>query len=318
MDQTPAIANSSRAHLFGPVPSRRLGRSLGIDLVPLKTCPHDCIYCQLGRTTRLTCERRPYVSADRLIAQLGAWVGDGSDADYLTFSGSGEPTLNSHIGRIISWLKNRSRVPVAVLTNGALLGREDVRRDIRAADLIIPSLDAGTPECFAHINRPVAGVRLEDTIDGLMRLRREFARGIWLEVMLVGGVNDNTHELNAIRDVIDQVRPARVQIGTVVRPPSEGWVRPVSEAALRRAERLLGPSAEVIVPPRFRQAISEEDGALPARIVELLGRRPCTSGDIAAGLGVHPNWVAKHLSSLIAAGDVGSEVRGQETYYRAN
>lgn len=306
------------AHLFGPVPSRRLGRSLGIDLVPLKTCSYDCVYCQLGRTTTKTCHRAPYVSADSVIRELRAWLRSGGTADYLTLSGSGEPTLNSEVGAVVTWLKRRAGPPVAVLTNGSLLADPAVRSDLQAVDLLVPSLDAGTPGVFRRLNRPDPSLALDRVTDGLAAMQRGLAGQMWLEVMLIEGYNDSRIELQAIRQVIDRVEPDRVQINTVARPPAESEARAVADDVLVWARELLGPRAEVIAPYHARRAASGEDEELAGRIADLLRRRPCTVTDIAGGLGVHPNWVIKHLEMLLANGVARRELQEGEAYYSAH
>lgn len=305
----------SFTHLFGPVPSRRLGRSLGIDLVPLKTCSYDCVYCQLGRTTTKTCHRKPYVPADSVIRELGTWLRDGGTADYLTLSGSGEPTLNSEIGMVVAWLKEHADTPVAVLTNGSLLGDPAVRGDLEAVDLLVPSLDAATPGVFQRLNRPDPSVQLDEVIDGLAATRDELPGAMWLEVMLAEHFNDTRAELQAIREVIDGVEPDRVQINTVVRPPADSATRAVADDVLGWAQETLGPRAEIIAPFHARTSASDEDEKVGSRIMELLRRRPCTVADIAEGLGVHRNWIVKHVETLLANGVLRRELRGDEVYY---
>jgi len=304
-------------YLFGPVPSRRLGRSLGIDLVPLKTCSYDCLYCQLGHTTRKTCRRAAYIPADAVIAELRAWLAGEADADYLTLSGSGEPTLNSGIGRIATWLKDHTSIPVAILTNGSLLGEPAVRRALRPVDVLVPSLDAATPAAFQSLNRPHDSVSLAQVLDGLAAMRQESAGEMWIEVMLVQGYNDGPGELEAIRQVIDRVGPGRVQLNTVVRPPADHAARAVSEETLIAARELLGPQAEVIAPFRPRKPASDDDKRLAQAIVELLRRRPCTVADIAEGLGTHRSWVLKHIERLLSDRTIRAESGHGATYYAA-
>jgi wyosine [tRNA(Phe)-imidazoG37] synthetase (radical SAM superfamily) len=305
-------------HLFGPVPSRRLGRSLGIDLVPLKTCSYDCLYCQLGHTTCKTCRRAAYIPADAVIAELQAWLAGKAEADYLTLSGSGEPTLNNEIGKIAAWLKDHTSIPVAVLTNGSLLGEPDVRRALQPVDVLVPSLDAATPATFELLNRPHHAVGLERVLDGLAAMRQGSAGEMWVEVMLVQGFNDGPGELEAIRQVIDRVQPDRVQLNTVVRPPADHAARAVSDETLIAARELLGPQAEVIAPFRSRKPASDDDEQLAQGIVELLRRRPCTLADIAEGLGAHRNWVLKHIERLLSDRTIRAESRHGATFYAAD
>ena len=226
------------AHLYGPVPSRRLGRSLGVDIVPFKVCSYDCVYCQLGRTTRLTAEPEELVDADEVMSELERWLAKGNTADYITFAGSGEPTLNSDLGAMISRTRELTDIPSAVITNGALLSDLSVIQGVSEADLIVPSLDAGTEETFRRINRPCEGLTLEMVVEGLRLLRQEFAGAIWLEVMLVRDLNDSDAELAAISAVISGLGPDKVQINTVERPSRSGGVSEVSPETLEKAREI--------------------------------------------------------------------------------
>jgi wyosine [tRNA(Phe)-imidazoG37] synthetase (radical SAM superfamily) len=301
--------------VFGPVPSRRLGRSLGIDPISFKTCTYDCVYCQLGRTTHKTLARAPYVAASAIISELESWLDSGATADVITLSGSGEPTLNSEIGEIIGWLKKHATVPIALLTNGSLLFQDEVRKAIRLVDLLLPSLDAGTPDAFEKINRPCAGLDLGLVVEGLMAARRECAAPIWLEVMLVAGFNDSVEEIGAIRRTIDRVQPDRVQINTVVRPPAERCAGAVSRETLAVAREAFGQTAEIIVFAPQTEAARVSDCQLSERMMSLLARRPCTLSDIAVGLSVHRNEAAKYVGRLLAAGAIRPIRYGSEVYY---
>ncbi|MDK2863513.1 MAG: hypothetical protein PWQ46_1223, partial [Methanomicrobiaceae archaeon] len=190
-------------YLFGPVPSRRLGISLGIDLVPHKTCSFNCIYCECGQTTDLTCERREYVPTNRVIAELDDFLATAPDLDYVTFAGSGEPTLHSGIGEIISFIKDRyPRYRVAVLTNSALFTDPDVRAALMRADLVVPSLDAVSEEVFVKINRPSPGITAGQVLEGLLDFAREYTGEVWLEIFIVPGVNDTDKELRLLKDAV--------------------------------------------------------------------------------------------------------------------
>jgi wyosine [tRNA(Phe)-imidazoG37] synthetase (radical SAM superfamily) len=287
-----------------------------VDPVPLKTCCYNCVYCQLGRTTNLTAERQPYVPAATLIDELAAWLARGEPADVLTLSGSGEPTLNSEIGEVVRWARHHTAIPIAVLTNGALLWQADVRRDIWDADLLIPSLDAATEDTFRRLNRPAAGLELDQVVEGLVAARRECRGEMWLEIMMVAGFNDRDEELAALRRAVDRIQPRRVQINTVARPPAEASARPLSNRALRRIRERLGPRAELVRPRRPPQP-SELAHAAPGAILALLRRRPCTVSDIAAALSLHPNEVAKLLEQLLAAAAIGTVTRYGASYYVA-
>ena len=310
------MTNKDYAHLYGPVPSRRLGRSLGVDIVPLKVCSYDCVYCQLGRTTRLTAEPEELVDADEVMSELERWLAKGNTADYITFAGSGEPTLNSDLGAMISRTRELTDIPSAVITNGALLSDLSVIQGVSEADLIVPSLDAGTEETFRRINRPCEGLTLEMVVEGLRLLRQEFAGAIWLEVMLVRDLNDSDAELAAISAVISGLGPDKVQINTVERPSRSGGVSAVSPETLEKAREILGPSSEVITAqPDDRQAVRVEGSK--SEVLQLLKRRPCTLGDIIAGTGLHVNEVVKILRNLITDGLIESVGRPADPHYRS-
>jgi len=301
------------SHVFGPVPSRRLGRSLGVDLVPMKTCSYDCIYCQLGRTSRKTTERKPWVPIDDVLSELA----DGLSAqpDYVTLSGSGEPTLHSQIGEVIDRIRTMTDVPVAVLTNGSLLWQEEVRRQLREADLVIPSLDAGCEEAFRRVNRPHEEISFERLVEGLVALASEFRGEYWLEVFLLADVTANDAEVSRLVACVDRIRPNRVQLNTVARPPVESFALAVSQARMDELARRFHPPAEVIC--EFRaEAERPEVAANRDRILDLLRRRPSTLDDIAAGLGMHPNEVVKYAEQFTAQGLLLRTRSGGRFYYQ--
>ena len=306
------------AHLYGPVPSRRLGQSLGIDLVPCKVCTYDCIYCQLGRTTNHTLQRDEYVNTEEVLAEIGAWLEQDGEADYLTFSGSGEPTLHSRLGEMITVVQAMTDVPVVVLTNGSLLWQEEVGAEVCAADLLLPSLDAATPLGFARVNRPIPGLGIEQVIEGLCTTRAESGGQMWLEVLLVEDHNDSLAELETLRAAIDVIEPDRVQINTVVRPPHEATARALSAEALQQAQQILGPRAEIIAPLDAREVMGGERERTGSEVLELLRHRPCTLDDIAAGLNMHRNEALKYVDALLVRRRIAVSQRGPSTFYRAS
>ncbi len=284
-------------YIFGPVPSRRLGFSLGIDLVPYKTCSLDCIYCQLGRTTNKTIKTKEYISSSLILKQLKEIFLSGRKIDYLTFSGSGEPTLNSKIGEMISEIKKISKIPIAVLTNGTLLTEKKMREKLKKADIVIPSLDAITPSIFEKVNRPHPSLKIDKIIAGLIKFREEFTGKIWLEIMLVAGINDSSEEIEKFIEAVEAIRPDKVQLNTVVRPPAEKWVKPVSLTKLKKIKKLFGKNCEIIVSfKRKKQTAYQKD--LEREILTLLSRRPITTLEISNVLGAHINEVIKYLEVL--------------------
>ncbi len=216
-------------HLFGPVPSRRLGMSLGIDLIPHKICSLNCVYCECGATTVLTHDRKEYVPVNEIYSELKDFFKHNPDPDYLTFSGAGEPTLHSHIGEVIAFLKElRPAIPVAVLTNGTLFTDPELRKELMRADLVLPSLDAATDEALRKINRPRRELLASAYIDGLIDFSREFEGEIWLEIFLLPGYNDDQKNLEALKEAAMSINPQRIQLNTLDRPGTVEGLHPMS------------------------------------------------------------------------------------------
>lgn len=298
--------------LFGPVPSRRLGRSLGVDLVPFKTCTYDCIYCQLGRTTNKTDERRVWMDISGIENELEQKLA--TDPDYITLGGSGEPTLYSGIGELITRIKDICNIPVAVLTNGSLLWREDVQRDLMSADLIIPSLDAGDQDVFERINRPVTSISYRKMVEGIVSFNASFAGDCWLEVFIVDGVNSAIEDAKNIAVAAREIRPTKVQLNTVSRPPTESWAVRTSMNSLQDIARLFHPPAEIIADHHSSEDLGEHT-ASEQSIIELLRRRPCTISDVSRGLGIHMNEAVKHVNNLTRRGAVRGTKKDDAVYY---
>jgi wyosine [tRNA(Phe)-imidazoG37] synthetase (radical SAM superfamily) len=301
-------------YLFGPVPSRRLGRSLGVDLVPFKTCSYDCIYCQLGPTTCKTIERKAWAPLEQVVAELPQRLA--SKPDYITLSGSGEPTLHAQLDELIARIKALTDIPVAVLTNGSLLWQQDLRRQLLRADLVVPSLDAGDEAMFQLVNRPHSQIAFDKMFDGLVAFRQEFPGTYWLEVMVVGGYTDTPAELDKLAVCADRIQPDRVQLNTVTRPPAEKAAATVSPQRMADFCALFHPAAEVIADYR---AVHQQADFVASRneVLALLERRPCSVADIASGLGMHENEVIKYLEELCAAGTVERLGNKDKLYYRA-
>ena len=305
--------NSEFKHVFGPVPSRRLGRSLGVDLVPYKTCSYDCVYCQLGRTTKKTVERLEYVPLKAVLAELRRKLRQ-CRPDYITLSGSGEPTLYAPLGALVSGIKKMTKIPVAVLTNGSLLWDADVQEALLRADLVVPSLDAGNGKLFENVNRPHPSITFDRMVAGLAAFRKKYKGVIWLEVFLLGGITGIREEAAKIAALARHIRPDRIQLNTVTRPPAEDFAFPVSAAQMKIFRRLFGRNAEVIAefrPKTVGGTVKVDEG----EVMALLNRRPCTIQDIAAGLGLHPTQVAKAIEHLRDSGAVGAQRIENRIYY---
>ena len=307
----------NKKYLYGPVPSRRLGRSLGIDIVPLKHCTLDCVYCQLGRTTQKTIERRDYVPVEAVLAELRDTLKKGLKADFITISGSGEPTLNSRLGDLIDGIKKITDIPVAIITNGTLLYREDVRADCAKADLVVPSLDAGDEAAFQKVNRPYRDISIEKLVDGLVTFRKEFPGRIWLEVFLVEGLNTDIAEIDKIRGLIKRISPDKVQLNTAVRPTADPAIKKVDAEKLEIIARQIGDGCEVVadLPPRHSDKLMHSTAE---DILSMLKRRPCSLNDISSGLGIPPNEALKHITELQHRGLIDSEVKNDRTFFKAS
>jgi wyosine [tRNA(Phe)-imidazoG37] synthetase (radical SAM superfamily) len=286
------------SHIYGPVPSRRLGFSLGVDIVPYKTCSFDCVYCQLGRTRRKSARRGRFFSSRVIMHQIKEAIARSARIDHITFSGSGEPTLNIGIGALIRKIKKMTDIPVAVLTNSSFLTRKAVRQALLAADVIVPSLDAARAVTFRRVNRSVPSFKIENIIAALAKFRREFRGQIWLEVMLVKGINDSPSDIQAMKRAITRIRPDKVQLNTVVRPPAENWAQPLSKRALERIKKNLGGRSEIVVDFRRRTG-SPGAQEIRAGILSMAERRPVTIGDIASSLGRKRPDVRPHLETLL-------------------
>ena len=303
-------------YVFGPVPSRRLGMSLGVDVIPYKTCTLDCVYCQLGPTTSKSAQRQSYVSKGEVLDELrNALDEDVGKVDFITLSGSGEPTLNSEIGEIIDQIKTFTRVPVAVLTNGSLLYRDEVRKDLSGADLVVPSLDAVTEGTFADVNRPHGDLTVGLAIEGLRKLAQEFRGTIWLEIMLVKGINDRPEELKQMAALVRNLRVDRIHLNTVARPPAEEFASPVTAEEMSDIASMFDSRAEVITD--FNKLAKHEipAGGIEDRVMSLLKRRPCTVNDIASSLGVHRALVAKCVDQLAGKGALERVRFGDKWFY---
>jgi wyosine [tRNA(Phe)-imidazoG37] synthetase (radical SAM superfamily) len=303
-------------YVYGPVSSLRLGRSLGIDLVPRKTCSYDCIYCQLGRTTKKTMTRREYIPIPEVLDELNRKLASGVEADYITLAGSGEPTLNSGVGTVIRGIKELTGVPVAVLTNGSLLGDREVQDALLPADLVIPSLDAGEERLFRYVNRPHPGVAFDAMAEGLIEFTASFPGQVWLEVFLLAGVTGIPSETEKIASLAQRIAPDRIQLNTVRRPPSEEYAHPLTAAQLRELSVLFPSGAEIISAERADRPPAEtETGASDADILAILRRHPCTVRDAADALHIHPTETLKILAGLVEAGKAKTAVLNGQTFY---
>lgn len=309
------------SHLFGPVHSRRLGRSLGIDLVPFKTCSYDCVYCECGHTTRETRERSEFFPLSEVLQELDDYLSCSPPLDFITFSGSGEPTLSSSIGKVIRFIKHTfPAYRVAVLTNGSLLSQPEVREDLLAADIVLPTLSSVFDSTFRKIHRPAPGISAGQIVAGLELFRREFSGEIWLEIFLIPGINTDIRELEGLREAIGRICPDRVQLNTLDRPGSEDWVRPAPSAELERIRSVLGLTGiDAVEPVRYElsagSTMTEEWGTAIAAVRELLMRRPCTLEDLAVSTGLSRREILKILREIQVTAPVEEKREERGIFY---
>ncbi|HDL77231.1 MAG TPA: radical SAM protein [Lentisphaerae bacterium] len=303
-------------HLFGPVPSRRFGLSLGVDLIPLKTCSFNCIFCQLGPTTRLTVDRAEYVPVSEVTAELERWSREGAKCDYVTLSGSGEPTLHSRFGEVLDFARQLRKARTALLTNGTLLGCEEVRKQAVRADVVKVSLSAWDDASLRAVNRPAPGIGWDDLVSGIRSFRRHFSGELWMEVFLVPGVNDDPTGVAKIAAVVDSLEPTKVHLNTAVRPAADRGIGRMSLDAMRNLARLFQSPTEVIGEYTGEEPVGTS--ATRDRILDMLKRRPCTAEDLARVFGLHPNEVSKHLAKLSWQRKIAATEVGGRKYYRAS
>jgi len=298
--------------VFGPVPSRRLGQSLGIDPIPLKTCNWNCVYCQLGRTGRVVNRRRDWVPRDLIVRQVRQALARHrpGDIDWITFVGSGEPTLHGGLGRLIRDVQALSSIPVAVITNGALLYRPDVREELAAADAVLPSLDAGSDRLYRLINRPHPELTFERQIAGLETFRGEYRGKLWLEIMLLEGVNDSAEALADLAAAVRRIRPDAVHLDVPSRPPAESWVHPAGEEGLMRASAILGDLAEVVHPVEGTFDLGGYENVVDA-VIGIITRHPMRSDQLERSL---DRWTPGQVEEALATLQADGRARVIERY----
>ena len=305
----------SYRYLYGPVPSRRLGRSLGVDLVPHKICTYNCIYCQIGKTTEKTLTRKEYVPVKEIMEEVKQFLNEGtSSIDHLSLTGSGEPTLHSQIRSVIQGIKAITSIPVAVITNGSLLYEEEVRQDLLRADLVLPSLDAVSSEVFRKINRPHSGISVDKVIEGMIEFRKVYKGQIWLEILFCKGVNDRQSEIILMKKAVDRIRPDRIHLNTVVRPPFEKWAVPLKQETMEEIRAFFGERVSIISefdhhPPVARERDIQDE------ILTILKRRPLSLTDLSKGMGIPQNELDRYIKPLVEEGKVQARAFGDSVYY---
>ncbi|MBN1806730.1 MAG: radical SAM protein [Sedimentisphaerales bacterium] len=309
--------SEEKKYFYGPVPSRRLGLSYGVDIVPLKVCSLNCIYCQLGKTEKTTTERRNFGPVDPILAELREIKNEGQKSDFITIAGSGEPTLNIEIGKLIKGIKEITEIPIAVLTNGTLFYKKDVRSDCMNADVVMPSLDAGDSETFQKVNRPDRNINIENHVFGLSSFREEFTGQIWLEVFLVEGFNTKPDQIAKIRNAIERIRPDKIHLNTAVRPTAEPNIKRLTIDQLQIIAAQLGSRCEIISDFSKLHQINFSSKKADD-VLSILKRRPCSINDISSGLGINRNEVMKYIQNLQHKGLIVSEQKDGILFFKAN
>lgn len=305
--------------VFGPVPSRRLGKSLGIDPVPLKACNWNCVYCQLGRTRPFTTRRKVFFPPENIISQVkkALTIHKPGEIDWITFVGSGETMLNSSVGWLICELKMLTRIPVAVITNGSLLYLPEIRQELKVADAVLPSLDAGNSDLYKKINRPHPEFTFEKLVEGEIAFRKEYEGKLWVEVMLIRDINDTAEALTEISSILKDIQPDEIHIVQPDRPPTESWVQPTNQEGLMRAKSILGQSAKVI-PPATGDFDLSGYGNLVDAIVGIITRHPIKETDLIETLAKWPSQdVSKTLSDLESSGKAQVVIRYGTRFWSA-
>jgi len=300
--------------IFGPVPSRRLGFSLGIDMVPYKVCSLDCVYCQIDRTTKKSVTRREYVCIQTILDQLKSRLEEGVKADVISLTGSGEPTLNTGLGDLIDGIRTLTALPIAVITNSTLLNNAQVRAECAKADILLPSLDAVLPEAYAKVNRPHETLTTEALIQGLVEFRSQFSGEIWLEVFLVEGMNTDPDHLAALKGAIERIAPDRVQLNTAVRPTADSGITRLGPERMLAIANQLGAKCEIIAD--FSKDPSVANDTIGAdHILNLVDRHPSSMSDICACLGLSLPRAEALLMILTQTSQVVCTQRDETTYY---
>lgn len=303
-------------YIFGPVISRRLGVSLGVDLMPYKTCSLDCVYCECGATTDLVSEIAEYVPTEDVMNELEAYLSSSPNLDCVTFSGAGEPTLHSGLGLIINFIKKRfDQYKIAVITNGTLIHKNSVRDALSEADIVMTSLDALEEDVFSLINRPHPDIRIEDMKNGLVELKKTFKGKLWVEFFVIPAINDKKDHLDKLRDFICLIEPDKIQLNSLDRPGTEGWVRQADAERLSFISSYL-ENSEIIKNHEIIKAGSLgfiDD--LPGRVLNTISRRPCTIEDLSNITGESMQRVEMIVKTFVSEGLVKSDIMARGVFF---
>ncbi len=304
--------------IFGPVKSRRLGISLGVDIIPYKTCSYDCIYCELGATTNLCITRQIFYPTNEIHRQVESFIRNpfSPGIDVITFAGDGEPTLAKNLGEVIRRIKDITPIPVAVLTNSSLLWMEEVRDELMYADFVLPSIDAVSEEAFMKIDRPAGELSIEKILDGVYRFSRIYKGRLIPEIMLIEGINDSDTEIKTIVTYLEKLNPDRVQLNIVDRYTTEKEIHSPSPDRLNEIKNLFPPGIPVDIAgqdPDIFSLVNRE--SVEEKILAYLSRRPAVPGDLAAALGISAEVLFPALSNLEDQGKIVEIPDRTDNYY---
>ncbi len=307
-------------YVYGPVPSRRLGNSLGIDPIPSKTCNYQCIYCQLGKTTNFTNSRKKFFPKEEIIAEMEKAVKlNYNKFDYVTFVGSGEPTLYKDLDYLITKSKKISEKPICVITNGSLLYKKEVQDALINSDVVLPSLDAGDEKSFIKINRPHPSIEFEKMIQGLIDFRKKFRGEFWIEVMLMRGINDTKEELSKIKEKIDLIKPDRIDINVPIRPPVEKWVRIPEINVISVLNEIFGEFNNINYPEDGHFSIYSFD--FDKEVISILERHPMRQDQIIktfSCFGLNKNEINTKLKILQSKNKIKKFNYNDQIFWKLN
>ncbi|OGC76659.1 hypothetical protein A2619_02020 [candidate division WWE3 bacterium RIFOXYD1_FULL_39_9] len=307
-------------YTFGPVRSRRLGISLGVDLLTPKTCSLDCIYCECGVTTDLSIDRKSFFPIQNIIEELSRVLDKNPKLDFITFSGSGEPSLSKDLEKVIKHLKNHyPKYKIALLTNATLLFDPTIRSGLLPLDLIVPSIDAVSVEIFQKINKPHPKLNIDKILNGLIQFRKDYNGMFWIEIFIVPGLNDTIDEITKIKEVCLNLSPNKIQLNTLDRPCQTNWVKPASFESLLKIQNLLQPLPVEII--SFSKKINNNtDKCLTINqtddgIIAILKRRPSTVEDLSITLNMKIVHVHKSLKVLEENGLIEHKNESRGIFY---
>ncbi len=301
------------SYVFGPVPSRRLGLSLGIDLIPFKTCTFDCLYCQVGKTTCKTVTPKAFAPVREVVDELKKKLATHSP-DVITLAGSGEPTLHVDIDRVIKAVKQMTGKRIAVLTNGSLFWKDEIRHRVLGADIIVPTLTSAYEPTFRTIHRPHPELDLSKIMEGLKKLRKDYKGLLYLEVVLLAGLNDTEKEIEGLRALIEQIEPERIQLNTVVRPPADSSAIALDIKKMQEVMEIFGEKCEIMAES---PVTVEKEGrsSLVFSLLEMVKRRPLKTDDIATALGLPIEQAADLVKGLLLKGQIYKREHSGDIYY---